>query len=130
MKRRSRLSDAAVIGSLALLGGCSAAPPSARLRIRNAGGPVQGLVVFFPDDEIEFGDVAKGVTTEYRAAPHGVFGCAAWRMQVGGEERTQNVMCWVGEKPMDGKSFTYVIDFDASRTEYDRIRIQSVTRDD
>jgi hypothetical protein len=107
--------------------GCGAA---ARLRVKNVGGPVSGLVVLFPDDEVEFGDVAAGATTEYRSAPSGVYRLAAYRVEVAGRPRTQPVKCWVGETPLADGAYTYVIDFDASRTDFDRVRLESVTRDE
>jgi hypothetical protein len=45
-----------------------------RLRVTNAGSvPIQALVVQFPEESIEIGDVAPGGTSTYRPAAHGVF---------------------------------------------------------
>ena len=109
---------------------CADGASAARLRVTNSGAAVEDLVVVFPSDEIDFGDVAAGATTEYRDVPHGVFRQAAFRTTVDGRERTQNVKCWVGEKPLAGAAFTYVIDVDASRTEQAVVRVESVTRDE
>jgi hypothetical protein len=36
----------------------------------------------------------------------------------------------VGEKPMEGRAFTYRIDVDASRPRYQVVRLVQVTRDE
>jgi hypothetical protein len=128
-----------------ILGGCvSQAAPSTQpfkvqqLRIVNSGSyDIDNLVVKFPDDKISFGNVPAGDTTEYMEVPNGVFGYAAYSFQVEGEVKSQAVMDWMGEVPMDGNLFTYTLDYDFSRTGDqpgfemgDWIRLVDVTKDD
>jgi hypothetical protein len=109
---------------LALVAACgSPAAPTAtpvpqgpQLRITNSGSvPIEGLVVLFPEDRVEFGDVARGETTVYRDVPNGVYNYAAYEFVVNGETVTQPVIDWVGESPRPGQAFTYVLDFDPNR---------------
>ena len=93
--------------------GCSTEAELQRLRIRNAGtSTVKDLVVIFPEDRISFGDITPDVTTAYKEVPYGVYEYAAYRYESGGETMEQPVIDWIGETPMAGNSFTYVIDFD------------------
>lgn len=88
-----------------------------KLRIANTGShPIENLIVKFPDDEIVFGDVAIGEITEYIEVPNGVFLYAAYRFKIDGKIIPQDVIDWMGESPLDGNSFTYVLDFDPTRT--------------
>jgi hypothetical protein len=99
------------------------------LRITNIGTTtVKGLVVL-GYDPIEFGDVPAGATTEYKKVSHGVYGCACYQFEVDGQIIIQPLTDMVGEIPLTGKAFTYTIDFDFSRSELERIRLISVTRD-
>jgi hypothetical protein len=103
----------------------------ARLRITNGGEmSVEDLTVLFPEDEIRFGDIVAGGSTEYQAVPNGVYGYAAYRFRVDGETVLQPVIDWVGEVPLEGDSFTYVIDFDSSRSQWEMVRLLEVTRDE
>ena len=70
---------------------------------------IEGLVVLFPNERVEFGDVAAGTTTQYLISSVGVYGYAAYEFLVGGVVKHQPVIDWVGEKPMDGEAFTYSI---------------------
>lgn len=100
-----------------------------RLRIINAGSePIKNLTLLFPDEEIFFGDVAAGATTEYVDVNNGVYGYAAYRYELDGSEVTQPVIDWVGEEGKQGW-FTYTIDFDPTRAAMQRIMQQSVTQD-
>ena len=86
------------------------------LRVINNGSyPIENLVVWFPDEQIIFGDVAVGETTEYVEAPKGVYSYAAYKYDIGGQEVTQPVIDWMGENPIEGDMFTYVVDFDPHR---------------
>lgn len=86
-------------------------PDPQHLRIRNVGTvAIAGLKVGFPDTTIGFGDVAAGATTEYTFIPGGVYGYSAFRFQHNGAERSQPVIDFVGESPMDGRRFTYDIE--------------------
>ena len=117
----------AVLG--ALLSGCnSRATDTPRLRIKNNGSvPVNNLVVLFPEDSIKFGTIAAGTTTEYKDVPNGVFSYAAYQFEIDGEVITQPVIDWVGESPMNGTLFTYIIDFDPNGA---RIQLIEVKNDD
>ena len=116
-----------------VLSGCSSPSTEVpRLRIMNNGSvPINNLVVLFPEDSIEFGDVPAGTTTEYEDVPNGVFSYAAYQFEVDGQVVTQPVVDWVGESPMSGILFTYTIDFDPTRANTaDRIRLIDVKNDD
>ena len=116
-----------------VLSGCNlraADVPSLRI-INNGSVPIKNLVVLFPQDRIEFGDVPAGITTEYKEAPNGVFRYAAYQFEVDGQLVTEPAIDWIGESPMNGILFTYTIDFDPNRTNTgDRIRLIEVTNDD
>jgi hypothetical protein len=62
--------------------------------------------------------------------PNGVFGYAAYRLDVDGDIVTQPVIDWVGERPMEGRAFTYTIDVDPRRPRFQIIRLVRVTRDE
>ena len=116
-----------------MVAGCAPLPSARRslLRITNNGPfAAKNLTVLFPEDEVEFGDVPVGETTGYREVPHGVYRYAAYRVEIDGELVTQPVIDWVGERPMEGSTFTYVIDVDPSRAGWEVIRLSRVTKDD
>jgi hypothetical protein len=100
-----------------ILTGCTSASRQVdQLRIINNGSyPIKNLVVRFPEDNIAFGDVPVGMTTEYKEVPNGVFSYAAYKFEVDDKVFDQFVIDWIGEEPMDGSLFTYIIDFDPSR---------------
>ena len=86
---------------------------AAQLRIANVGvRDISGLTVLFPESEVEFGDLPTGSTTAYEMAPGGVYGYAAFRLDVEGEIIIQGVMDWLGAEPMRGYRFTYEVSFD------------------
>jgi hypothetical protein len=88
------------------------APPThlARLRIKNGGSTViKKLSVLFPHDEVVFGDIPVGMTTAYKTVPHGVYSYAAYRLFINGKRTLVPVTDWVGEKPLTGSAFTYVL---------------------
>jgi hypothetical protein len=89
-----------------------------RLRVLNTGSlPIQNLVVIFPEDRIEFGDIPAGAATEYKDVPHGVYSYAAYEFEVDGQVVTLSVLDWVGEKPLSGLSFTCEVNFDPGNFE-------------
>src|SRR5438552_4034210 len=115
------------------LSGCaSQSTPMSRLRITNSGSiEIAKLVILFPQDRIEFGDVPARTTIEYKDEPNGVFAYAAYEFEVDGEIITQSVIDWMGESPMRGTLFTYTIDFDPNRANTgDTIRLIDVKNDD
>jgi len=87
---------------------------------------LHNLVVVFPDERIEFGDVPGGTTTEYRDVPQGVYRYAAYYVEVNGQSYEQPVVDWVGETPMQGENFTYIIDVDPARWQKEGQVIQLV----
>jgi len=91
---------------------------------------VEELTVSFPEDEIMFGDVTAGTSTEYQVVPNGVYNYAAYRFELDGETILQPVIDWVGEVPLEGDSFTYVIDFNSSRNKWEMVRLLEVTVDE
>lgn len=115
-----------------VLAGCAPAEPAApRLRILNAGDlVVENLSVLFPEDEIFFGDVLPGATTEYLPAPNGVYRYAAYRYEIDGEIVLQPVIDWVGEEPLPGQDFTYTIDFDPARVQLLDLQLLDVRVDE
>ena len=117
----------AVLGIV--LSGCNSQSAKVpHLRVMNKGSvPINNLVVLFPEESIEFGDIPPGTTTEYQEVPHGVFSYAAYQFEVDGEVITQPVIDWVGESPMNGTLFTYIIDFDPNGA---RIQLIEVKNDD
>jgi len=98
-----------------------------KLRIINQSNILlHNLVVVFPDERIEFGDVPGGTTTEYRDVPQGVYRYAAYYVEVNGQSYEQPVVDWVGETPMQGENFTYIIDVDPARWQKEGQVIQLV----
>jgi hypothetical protein len=111
--------------------GCAPFGSSARLRVTNAGTvPIENLIVLFPEEKIEFGDVPAGATTEYKPVSKGVYRYAAYSYDLEGTNIGQPVLDWVGEEPIDGDAFTYVIDLDPSREPIFRIELQQVQQDE
>jgi hypothetical protein len=105
-------------------------PAGPLLRVINVGSRhVEGLVVLFPNERVEFGNVAVGVTTPYRVAASGVFRYAAYEFVVDGQVRTQPVIDWVGERPMEGQAFTYSIEFGEGPSSTLPIRLVGTRRD-
>jgi hypothetical protein len=119
----------AILGSM--ISGCQSKQVS-RLRVTNNGSlAINSLVVIFPQDRVEFGDVPAGTTTEYRDVPNGVLAYAAYEFEVDGEVATQPVIDWVGESPISGTLFTYTLDFDPNHIDSgNRVRLIEVKNDD
>jgi WD40 repeat protein len=112
--------------------GLSSISPLQKLRIINQSNiSLQSLVVVFPDERIEFGDVPGGTTTDYRVVPQGVYGYAAYNVEVNGQSYEQPVIDWVGETPLQGDNFSYIIDVDPARwqTEGQVIQLIKVSKD-
>jgi len=101
------------------------------LRITNSGTTaVENLVILFPEDEVIFGDIPAGTTTEYQDVPNGVYGYAAYRHGLDGEMMVQSVTDWVGEVPLEGSSFTYTINFNPNRRQGLMVQLKEVTKDE
>ncbi len=102
----------------------------AQLRVTNAGSvPIQNLIVLFPEEKIEFGNIPPGDTTEYKRVAKGVYNYAAYSFDLGEINIGQPVIDWMGEKPLEGKTFTYVVDLDPNREQMLMLRLQEVRRD-
>lgn len=101
-----------------------------RLRIINAGErDIKGLVVLFPDERIEFGDIPAGAITVYMSAPSGVYNYAAYEYLQDGESVTQPVIDWVGETPRSGSDFTYTLVFRPQNPPMQRIELVAASVD-
>ncbi|NMB67253.1 MAG: hypothetical protein GYA20_00640 [Chloroflexi bacterium] len=114
-----------LIGSLFLVSCASSIAPAIntetpsqqqRLRIINQSNvSLINLVVIFPNERIEFGDVPAGSETEYLPFPEGVYRYAAYEVTIDGVKYEQPVVDWVGESPIHGKDITYTLDVDISQ---------------
>jgi len=115
------------IGALA---GCSSSD-SDRLRVTNGGtAPIVGLTVRFPEESVFFGDIAPGSTTGYRELDKGVYGYAAYSLEIDGALVTQPVIDWVGEEPLEGQAFTYVLEVNPLGEPFMIVSLVQVTRDE
>ncbi|PKO11610.1 MAG: hypothetical protein CVU39_28425 [Chloroflexi bacterium HGW-Chloroflexi-10] len=113
-------------------GGLATTSPMQKLRIINQSDiALHNMVVRFPDERIEFGDIPGGTTTDYRDVPQGVYRYAAYDVEVNGQSYQQPVVDWVGETPMPGENFTYIIEVDPARwqTEGQVIQLVQVSTD-
>ncbi len=107
--------------------GLSNVSPLQKLRIINQSNiHIQNLVVVFPDERIAFGDVSGVASTNYRDVPQGVYRYAAYTFEVNGQKYDQPVVDWVGETPMQGEKFTFIIDVDPARWQSEAQMIQLV----
>jgi hypothetical protein len=94
--------------------GCSwfTSPDTQQLRVTNAGSqPLTALRVYFPDTMISYGDIPVGATSGYVDVPGGVYRYSAFSFNHNGAEVMQRVDDFVGEVPMKGRRFTYVLAF-------------------
>jgi hypothetical protein len=96
------------------LSGCQAPTETPiQLRVKNVSGhDLKRLVVIFPEQRIEYGDLSAGATSDFRPVSQGVYQYAAYTVEVNGAVVSQSVIDWVGERPMPGSKFTYEIDVD------------------
>lgn len=91
----------------------SEASAPVRLRITNTSTTsLDQLTVLFPNEQIDFGPVPAGATTDYRSVQGGVYSYAAYRVTINNETFTQGVSDWLGEQPLAGTTFTYVLSVD------------------
>ena len=113
-------------------GGLATTSPMQKLRIINQSDiALHNMVVRFPDERIEFGDIPGGTTTDYRDVSQGVYRYAAYDVEVNGQSYQQPVVDWVGETPIPGENFTYIIEVDPARwqTEGQVIQLVQVSTD-
>ena len=115
-----------------ILASCAPFGSTTRLRVMNAGTvPIQNLTILFPDEEVTFGNVPAGATTDYQRVGKGVYSYAAYRFELAGSNVTQPVLDWMGAQPItDGEAFTYVVDLDPTRDPMQLIQVREVSRDD
>jgi hypothetical protein len=105
-------------------------PAESVLRVINVGARnVGSLVVLFPHDRVEFGDLPVGFTSAYRTVPNGVFRYAAYEFQVDGLVQHQPVIDWVGEQPMEGEAFTYSLELIEEPSLGPTLRLVTARRD-
>ena len=76
---------------------------------------ISDLKVRFPDELIAFGDILPGETTEYQTAVKGVYRYSGYQIKLDGQEYSQVPYDFLGEKPMQGYAFTYILNFDPIR---------------
>ena len=102
-------------------------PGIQRLRVTNQSEvPLHNLVVIFPGGRIDFGTVPPGTTTPYLDVPNGVYRYAAYEVELDRRRYMQPVVDWVGESPVPGEAFTYVLKADPSHWETEGSVIQLV----
>lgn len=116
-----------------LVSGCqpqAQQPAGPRLRItNNRDTMIHNLVVIFPNDRVEFGDIGPNATSEYLPVPKGVYAYAAYELEVDGKVVTQPVIDWVGESPVEGQDFTWLIDVEPNRGPMGTVQIVKATVD-
>jgi hypothetical protein len=113
--------------AIAFLNGCAGASTAAdpasptsqskqQLRLVNQSSILlHNLIVRFPNDQVSFGDLPGGTTSEYRNVPNGVYAYAAYTVEIEETKYDQPVIDWVGEVPMTGKAFTYILTVDPQK---------------
>ena len=102
-----------------------------RLRVKNGGAtPIKGLAVGFGAGWIAFGDIAPGATTDYQTVPNGVLGYAAYQFDLDSRPVSQPVIDFMGEQPLPGQAFTYIVDYDPARySQHQAIKLLDVSTD-
>lgn len=95
----------------------------ARLRVTNHSSfTIEQVTLIFPHERITFGPVAAGASSDYQTLSFGVYRYAAYEMQIDGQTIGQAVADWVGEQPLAGDQFTYVLTVDLQQSAEERIR--------
>jgi hypothetical protein len=115
--------------SAALLGCIHCGRNNAQLRIINSGSAaLQDVIIVFPNDEVKFGDIPAQSASRYVAVKHGVGPYAAFRFIWNGVEVRQNVMDFIGWKPISGQAFTYRVQLEP-RASQPFLRVTKVEKD-
>jgi hypothetical protein len=97
----------------------------ARLRVTNDSPyALDRVVVIFPQERVAFGPLAPGETSAYHAVQRGVYAYAAYSVSLNGQTIDQPVVDWIGEQPLQGKAFTYVLSVDPERPAMQQIQAQ------
>jgi len=87
-----------------------------KLRITNQSAyTIHDLFVRFPEEWVEFGDVLPGETTDYQVVSRGVYRYSGYKIELNGQEYQQVPYDFLGESPMNGNAFTYVLILDPIR---------------
>jgi hypothetical protein len=103
---------------------------AAQLRVVNVGKEdIEKLTVLFPNGEVEFGDISVGVTTAYQEVLGGVYGYAAYRLELRGRIIVQPVIDWIGAAPMEGPRFSYRVEVNEAWSPTP-VRLIAVTTDE
>ena len=123
-----------VLGGLVMLlclgTACSnpAAPTASSLKVVNTGPTdIRGLVVYFPQSTVDFGDVRAGGETALQPVTGGVYSYAAFAFKLDGKLIQQPVIDWTGEKPLEGFKFAYDVALVSGRDGSPIIQIKSVS---
>jgi len=83
-----------------------------RIRVRNTGtADLTGVVIGYPFQTVEYGDVAAGEATNYVAVGQ-AYAYAAVRVGYNGEEITRTPIDYVGEEPLDPGRWTFELSID------------------
>ncbi len=109
--------------TLGLIGCTVPAIRPAQLRLENDSAvALDRVVVIFPHERIIFGPLPPGTTSAFQPVPRGVYGYAAYEVRVNGQTIAQPVEDWVGEQPLAGTHFTYVLTVDLEQPQWQQIR--------
>lgn len=120
-----------VVLVISIVGCTSPTPTVQRLRVTNSGKiAITNLSILFPEDDIHFGNISPSTTTDYQDIPNGIYGYAAYRFELDGQMVIQPVTDWVGEVPLDGDTFTYVINFNSNRNQGEMVKLLEVKKDE
>ena len=60
--------------------------------------------------------MAAGASSDYQRVWQGAYVYAAYAMKMNGQTIEQPVIDWVGEQPLEGDQFTYVLTVDLQQT--------------
>jgi len=89
---------------------------------------IDELRLGFASESIQIGNLAANSTSAYQTASRGVYSYSAFGYVIDGEEQVQPVTDFVGEAPLKGGAFTFVLGYDPNlRYPVQRIK---VTEDD
>lgn len=90
---------------------------------------LEELRIGFASEQVDYGTILPNSTGNYVHVPKGVYSYAAYRFKINGEEFSQSVTDFVGERPMGGGAFTYTVQYDTARR-YAPIQLVKVVVDD
>lgn len=106
-------------------------PKFSSLRIMNTSTyDLHQLVVIFPTQRIDFGDIPAGATSAYLPVTNGVYRYSAFKVEIDGKLYDQGVTDWMGEQPMPGYKLSYVLTVDLEGEALIIIGIRETLRDE